>query len=129
VLQNAVEDTPGLPYQMMCKKLKPYFNAYMLTNNVLQEARDTAKGDLFGDPDDNVQYAYAIAKAIQQMGHTVNLIFTNQHTTMKAVNAIMLKGEMDRKKAAKLSMTRQEKLIISIIGRRRLTPSYVRPLD
>ncbi len=114
---------------MMCKKLKPYFNAYMLTNNVLQEARDTAKGDLFGDPDDNVQYAYAIAKAIQQMGHTVNLIFTNQHTTMKAVNAIMLKGEMDRKKAAKLSMTRQEKLIISIIGRRRLTPSYVRPLD
>ncbi len=44
VLQNAVEDTPGLMYQMMCKILKPYMNKYVLTNNVLQEARDTAKG-------------------------------------------------------------------------------------
>jgi hypothetical protein len=44
------------------------------------------------------------------MGHTVNLIFTNQRKTMKTVNAIVLKKEMDRKKAAKLSMTRQEKV-------------------
>ena len=110
VLQNAVEDTPGLPYQMMCKKLKPYFNAYMLTNNVLQEARDTAKEDLFGDPDDNVQYAYAIAKAIQQMGHTVNLIFTDRQKTMKTVNAIVLNKEMDRKEAAKQSMSREKKV-------------------
>jgi hypothetical protein len=63
------------------------------------------------------------------MGHTINLIFTDQHKTIKTNNAIMLKEKMDRKKAAKLSMTRQEKLIMSIIGRRRMTPSYVRPLD
>ncbi len=100
-----------------------------MTNNVLQEACDTAKGDLFGDPYDNVQYAYAIAKAIQQIGHTVKIIFTNQRTTMKTINALVLKEEMDRKKAAKLSMTRQEKLIMSIIGRRIVPPSYVRPLD
>ncbi len=55
VLRNAIEDTPGLPYQMMPKILKPYFNKYMLTNNFLQqEACDTAKGDLFGDPDNIV---------------------------------------------------------------------------
>ncbi len=76
-LQNAVEDAPELPYQMMHERLKPYFNANVLTNNVLQEACDTAKGDLFGNLDDNVQYAYAIAKAIQQMGHTIDLIFTD----------------------------------------------------
>ncbi len=54
VLWNTIEDTPGITYQMMREILKPYFNAYVLTNNVLQEARDTAKGDLLGDPDDNV---------------------------------------------------------------------------
>jgi hypothetical protein len=54
VLWNAIEETPGLPYQMKHKILKPHFNEYVLTNNVLQEACDTAKGDLFGDPDDNV---------------------------------------------------------------------------
>jgi hypothetical protein len=91
--------------------MKPYFSEYVLTNNVLQEeGRDTAKVDLFGGPDDNVQYAYAIAKAIQEMGHTVDLIFTNQCKTMKTVNAIILKEKMDRKKAAKQSMTRQEKI-------------------
>jgi hypothetical protein len=54
MLWNAIEETPGLPIQMMRKILKPHFNKYVLTNNVLQEACDAAKGDLFGDPDENV---------------------------------------------------------------------------
>jgi hypothetical protein len=54
VLWNAIEETPGLPYQIMHKLLKPHFNEYVLTNNVLQEACDAAKGDLFGDLDNNV---------------------------------------------------------------------------
>jgi hypothetical protein len=101
VLQKTVEDTPGLTYQMMHEILKPYINKYVLTNNVLQEACDTAKGDLFGGPDKNFKYAYAIANAIQQMGHTMEVVFTNRRTTMKTVNAIVLKEEMDRKKAAR----------------------------
>ena len=60
---------------MMRKILKPNINKYVLTNNVLQEAHDTAKGDLFGDPDKNIKYTYAIANAIQQMGHTVEVVF------------------------------------------------------
>jgi hypothetical protein len=54
VILNAVEDTPGLPYKMMHEILKPYFNKYVLTNNILQDAHDTAKGDLFGDPDNSI---------------------------------------------------------------------------
>jgi hypothetical protein len=95
---------------MMREILKPYIIKYVLTNNVLQDAHDTAKGDLFGDPDKNVKYACAIANAIQQMGHTVEVFFTNQCTTMKTVNAIVLKEEMDRKKATKLDMSRDEKV-------------------
>jgi hypothetical protein len=44
------------------------------------------------------------------MGHTVEVVFTNQRTTMKTVNAIVSKEEMDRKKAAKLDMSRDEKV-------------------
>ncbi len=95
---------------MMREILKPYINMYVLTNNILQEACDTAKGDLFVDPDKNVTYTYAIANAIQQMSHTVEVVFTNRRTTMKTVNAIVLKEEMDRKKAAKLDMSRDEKV-------------------
>ncbi len=53
LLQNAIEETPGLPYQIMRELLKPHVNKHVLTNNVLQEARDAAKGDLFVDPDDH----------------------------------------------------------------------------
>jgi hypothetical protein len=43
------------------------------------------------------------------MGHTVKVIFTDQHKTMQKVIAIVLKEEMDRQKATKSSMSRQEK--------------------
>jgi hypothetical protein len=66
--------------------------------------------NLFGDPEEIVKYAYAIAKAIEGMGHTADLIFTDRHKTMKTVNALVLMEEMDRKKAEKQSMTRQEKV-------------------
>jgi hypothetical protein len=110
VLWNTVEDTPGLTYQMMHEILKPFINEYVLTNNVLQEVCDTAKGDLFGDLDKNVKYAYAINNAIEQMGHTIEVVFTDHRTTMKTVNAIVLMEEMVRKKAAKLDMSRDEKV-------------------
>jgi hypothetical protein len=63
------------------------------------------------------------------MGQTVKVIFPNRRETMQRVNAIVLKEEMDRQKAAKSSMSRQKKSIMSIIGRRIITPSYVMPLD
>ena len=43
LLWNAIEETPGLPYQIMHKLLKPHVNKYVLTNIVLQEACDAAK--------------------------------------------------------------------------------------
>ncbi len=95
---------------MMRKLLKPHFNEYVLTNYILQEACDTAKVDLFGDPDDNVWYAYAIAKALQQMSHAIKVIFIDRRETMQVVNAIVLKEEMDSQKAAKSSMSKQEKV-------------------
>jgi hypothetical protein len=43
------------------------------------------------------------------MGHTIEVIFTNQCNTMQIINAIVLKEEMNRKMATKTSMSRQEK--------------------
>jgi hypothetical protein len=110
VLRTAIEETPRLLYQIMHEILKPYFNEYALSNNVLQEGCDKAKEELFGNPEENIQYIYSCAKAIEEMGRTVDLIFTNRCKTMKTVNALILKEEMDRKKADKQSMTRQEKV-------------------
>ncbi len=76
---------------MMHEIMKPYFNKYALSNNVLQEGHNKAKVDLFGYPEEIVQCVYTIAKAIDEMGHTVSLIFTDRSKTMKTGNAFVLK--------------------------------------
>jgi hypothetical protein len=43
------------------------------------------------------------------MTHTAELIFTNQGKTMKTVNALVLKEELDRKKAERQTMTRNKR--------------------
>jgi hypothetical protein len=45
-----------------------------------------------------VKCTYTIAKAIEDIGHTVELIFTDRRATMKTVNALVLKEELDRLK-------------------------------
>ncbi len=64
--------------------------------------------DLFGNPEENVQYTYAISKAIEEMGYTVDLIFTDRCKIMKTVTALVLNEEMNRKKADKQSMIGQK---------------------
>jgi hypothetical protein len=64
--------------------------------------------DLFGEPEDNVKYTNAIAKAIEDMGHTVELIFTDQRAPMKTVNAFVLKEELDRLMVEKRTMKRDK---------------------
>jgi hypothetical protein len=94
---------------MMCEILKPYINEYATTNNILQEARGIAKVDLFGELQDEVKYTYAIAKANEDMGHTVELIFTDRCATLKTINALVLKEELDRLKVEWRAMTQDKR--------------------
>jgi hypothetical protein len=79
LLRGTIEDCPGVLYHVMSEVIRDYVNRYVVTNNILQDARDHAKADLFGKPDNNIRYAYAIQQAIRDMGHVCNLIFTGQH--------------------------------------------------
>jgi hypothetical protein len=49
VLWTAIKKTPELWYQMMGEILKPHFNEYALSNNIVHEGPDKAKVDLFGN--------------------------------------------------------------------------------
>ena len=80
-----------------------------MTNNILQDACDFVKVDLSGDPEDNVKYMYAIAKAIEEMGHIVQLLFTDRRAMLQTVRAIVLKEELDRLKLEKLTMLQFER--------------------
>ncbi len=77
-LCGAIEDCPGATYRVFSKVIRDYVNPYVVTNNIIQDARNHAKADIFGKLDDNIRYAYAIQQAIQDMGHVCELIFTGR---------------------------------------------------
>jgi hypothetical protein len=67
----------------------------VVTNNIIQDARNHAKADIFGKPEHNIRYAYAIQQAIQDMGHVCELIFTGRRDVIKMIQEIVLKEEQN----------------------------------
>jgi hypothetical protein len=63
----------------------------VVTHNILQDACNHAKVDLFGKPDDNIRYAYAV---LQDMGHVCDLIFTGCRDVIRMIQAVVLKEEL-----------------------------------
>jgi hypothetical protein len=82
-------------------------NPYAVTNNIIQDARDHAKADLFGKPDENIRYAYTIQQAIQDMGHVCELIVTGRHDVIRNFQVIVLKEELTHREHANEPTLRQ----------------------
>ncbi len=51
---------------------------HWITDNLLQEARDWAKLQLFGNADENVQYCEAVKDAIIEMGHSCEFLYSER---------------------------------------------------
>ena len=75
LIKEAVGDNPSITYQAIREILKPYAKEYTLTDSIVQDGRDLAKLELFGDFEDNVKYASAVATHLQGLGHEVELIY------------------------------------------------------
>ncbi len=93
LLRGTIEDCPGATYCVLFEVIQDYVNPYAVTNNIIQDARDHAKADIFGKPDDNIRYAYTIQQAIQDMGHVCELIFTGRWDVIPKIQEIVLKEE------------------------------------
>ena len=59
ILCSHLETCPGMSYVHMRGLLSNYVNTDLITDNLLQEARDWAKLQLFGTPDDNIDFSRA----------------------------------------------------------------------
>jgi hypothetical protein len=109
IIANAVEETPGISYQMIREILSPFVNDYALTDNILQDGRHLAKVERFGVPEDNVQFAHGVFTELTAMGHEVFFLYTDRAKTLKNVSAVVLLEELERKKKEKISMSRAER--------------------
>ncbi len=73
LIANAVEETPGISYQMIRDILSPFANDYALTDNILQDGRDIAKVERFGVPEDNVQEVEHTVRTSESMVGSQNV--------------------------------------------------------
>jgi hypothetical protein len=85
----------------MCNLTSYHANPGCITDNILQEARDSAKIDLFGIPSENVMYAEAIQDAIRGMGHSCELIFAYCHDVICQLRITVLFEEQKRREKNK----------------------------
>ena len=93
IIASAVEETPGISYLMMREILKPYANDYAVTDNILQDGRNSAKLERFGVPEDNIQFAHGVFSKLKAMRHKVLLLYTDCAQTLKNVSSVVLLEE------------------------------------
>jgi hypothetical protein len=71
--------------------MKPYAKEYTLMDSIVQDARDTAKLQLFGLAEENMQYARGVMDQVRGLGHKVEMIFQDQRkpSSLSAVSCSM----------------------------------------
>ncbi len=102
IIKDAVADNPGISYQFIQEMMKPYAKEYILTDSIVQDARDMAKlQQLFGLAEENVQYARGVMDQVRGLGHKVEMIFQDQRETLQLVSRVVLHEELMRRKKMK----------------------------
>jgi hypothetical protein len=88
---------PEMTYRHMHDLTSYHANPGCITDNILQEASDSAMLDLFGIPSENVMYAEAIQDAIRGMGHSCKLVFADRRDVICQLRITMLFKEQKRR--------------------------------
>jgi hypothetical protein len=83
LLCSHLETCPGMLYAHMRGLLANHVHTELITDNLLQEARDWAKLQLFGNADNNVQYCEAVKAAIIGMGHLCEFLYCDRRDVIR----------------------------------------------
>ena len=117
-IKDAVADNPGITYQCIREIMKPYAKEYTLTDSIVQDGKNLAKQELFGDPDDNVIYARVVASNLRALGHSVVLIFHDRRKTLQMMTTvIILEEQMRRRKLNLPALDKKLQLNLQEAGR------------
>ena len=80
-----------MSYVHMRGLLANHVHTELISDNLLQEARDWAKLQLFGNADNNVQYCEAVKAAIIGMGHSCEFLYCERHDVIHQLRATVVR--------------------------------------
>jgi hypothetical protein len=94
ILLPHLELCPGMSYLHMLGLLVDYAMTDLVTDNLLQQARNWAKFKLFGSPKNNVMYCEAVREAIVSNGHSCELLYSNRRDVVRSLQATVIREEI-----------------------------------
>jgi len=77
LLKTAIGETPNILNKHIRLLLAPYIKDKFLSASLLQNARTLNRRQIFGYPDDNVQFVHALVTEMQSRNHDVFLVTKN----------------------------------------------------
>lgn len=100
IIKPMLADDPSLSYSDIRTKMKDYANDYAVTDALIQDAKELAREELFGSPEQNVKYASGVASELVAMGHHVELKFGSRKDVDLRIGKVVLMEEGYRRKDA-----------------------------
>ncbi len=101
ILCSHLETCPGMSYVHMRGLLSNHVHTDLITDNLLQEARDWAKLQLFGNANNNVQYSKAVKAAIIEMGHSCEFLYSDRQDVIRQLRFTVVREEIKQREKDK----------------------------
>ena len=101
LLRSPLETCPGMSYVHMRGLLANHVHTELITDNLLQEARDWAKLQLFGNANNNVQYCEAVKAVIIGMGHLCEFLYCDRCDVIRQLGTTVVREELKQREDKK----------------------------
>jgi hypothetical protein len=98
LLKTVIAETPNIKNKHIRLILAPYIKDKFLTASLLQNARTLTRLQVFGYPDDNVQFVHALVTEMQSRNHDVFLVTQNSTQVGKMLDEMILGEEIANRK-------------------------------
>jgi hypothetical protein len=73
IIRKAAAHNPSITYQSIREIIKPYAKAFTLMDSIIQDGKDLAKNELFGNADDNAKYAKGVKDHLTSFVITIDV--------------------------------------------------------
>jgi hypothetical protein len=101
ILCSHLETCQGMSYVHMRGLLANHVHTELITDNLLQEARDWAKVQLFGNADNNVQYCEAVKAEKIEMEHSCEFLYSDRQYVIHQLRSTVVWEEIKQREKDK----------------------------
>jgi hypothetical protein len=110
LLSKEISESPNMPRKHIQNILAHYIKAKFLSRNLIANAKNQARLEVFGNPDDNVHLVTTLVEEMKSRGHEVQLVLRSATEVTKMLEKMVVTEESNKRKGVGDLMTRQDKV-------------------